>query len=325
MSVKVASVNEGKPIISPMVSLNVVKSLSPTSREPIKLSLSKAASNSSSKNPSNSSSKNPSNSSSKTPSNSSSNSTQKASSQNQKLSPQSSTSSSTASYDEDDTDTYKDDKQMVCNGSEANPEFTNCHVLTKTREKTLKPDLRAAGFSPEIVMKADEIFLQMNSGPKRGVRRRQLMFFCVQSAYNELRIPEDPQHLAHMCSITNSEISKAYSMCSPSKVGYKPRCVFWLPEDYLRMYYQKMVDRDIIAHNPKVLEDLYKICAEVMRASPELKEEKPQNCAQSILLYYLEIQNYTLDKNKFNEIFNKSEASITKIKNKVRSAYTSSP
>ena len=306
MSVKVASVNEGKPIISPMVSLNVVKSLSPTSREPIKLSLSKPASNT----PSNSTQKNPpSNSTQKNPPTPSSNSS----------------SSSTASYDEDDTETYKDDKQLVCNGSEANPEFTNCHVLTKTREKTLKPDLRAAGFSPEIVMKADEIFLQMNSGPKRGVRRRQLMFFCVQSAYNELRIPEDPQHLAHMCSITNSEISKAYSMCSPSKVGYKPRCVFWLPEDYLKMYYQKMVDLDIIASNPQILQDLYKICVEVMRVSPELKDEKPQSCAMSICLYYLEIQNYTLDKNKFNEIFNKSEASITKIKNKVRSAYTSSP
>jgi hypothetical protein len=237
----------------------------------------------------------------------------------------SSSGSTRASYDEDDTETYKEDKQVVCNGSEANPEFTNHHVLTKTREKTLKADFRAAGFSPEIVTKADEIFLQMNSGPKRGVRRRQLVFFCVQSAYNELRIPEDPSFLAEKIGITQSEISKAYSMCSPSKVGYKPPCTFWYPEDYLKMYYQKMADRDIIAKNPKVLDDLYKICSEVMRVSPELKHEKPQNVGQSICIFYLEMQNYTLDKNKFNEIFNKSEASITKIKTKVRLAYTSSP
>ena len=286
MSVKVVAVNEGKPLVLSVVSRDIVKSLSPVSKEPIKLSISKTQT---------------------------------------KPSPQSSSSSSTASYDEDDTETYKEDKQVVCNGSEANPEFTNCHVLTKTREKTLKPDLRACGFSPEIVMKADEIFLQMNSGPKRGVRRRQLMFFCVQSAYNEMKIPEDPNSLATKCGISNSEISKAYSMCSPSKVGYKPPCIFWVPEDYLKMYYQKMVDLEIIAHNPQILEDLSKICGEVMRVSPELKQEKPMSVAMAVLLYRFEIQNYTLDKNKFNEIFNKSEASITKIKNKVRSAYTSSP
>ena len=304
MSVKVASANEDKAPILSGVSRDVVKSLSPVSKIPIKLSISKPPSHSPSQ--TNSSAKNI------------------QTQNNAKPSPQSSSNSS-ASYDEDDTETYKEDKQVVCNGSEQNPEFTNCHVLTKTREKTLKPDLMACGFSPEIVMKADEIFLQMNSGPKRGVRRRQLMFFCVQSAYNEMRIPEDPGRLAAKCCISASEISKAYSMCSPSKVGYKPPCIFWKPEDYLRMYYQKMVDLDIFAHNKQILEDLYKICEEVMRVSPELKDEKPQNCAMSILLYLCEIQNYTLDKNKFNEIFNKSEASITKIKNKVRSAYTSSP
>ena len=313
MSVKVASANEDKAPILSGVSRDVVKSLSPVSKNPIKLSISKPP-------PQNSSVKNA------TQTNSSEKNTQMQKNTTQKASPSSnSSSSSTASYDEDDTETYKEDKQVVCNGSEQNPEFTNCHVLTKTREKTLKPDLMACGFSPEIVMKADEIFLQMNSGSKRGVRRRQLMFFCVQSAYNEMRIPEDPGRLAAKCCISASEISKAYSMCSPSKVGYKPPCIFWKPEDYLRMYFQKMVDLDIFAHNKQILEDLYKICEEVMRVSPELKDEKPQNCAMSILLYLCEIQNYTLDKNKFNEIFNKSEASITKIKNKVRSAYTSSP
>ena len=315
MSVKVASANEDKAPILSGVSRDVVKSLSPVSKNPIKLSISKPSSQST-----NSSAKNA------TQTNSSEKNTQMQKNTTQKASPSSnSSSSSTASYDEDDTETYKEDKQVVCNGSEQNPEFTNCHVLTKTREKTLKPDLMACGFSPEIVMKADEIFLQMNSGPKRGVRRRQLMFFCVQSAYNEMRIPEDPGRLAAKCCISASEISKAYSMCSPSKVGYKPPCIFWKPEDYLRMYYQKMVDLDIIASNPQILQDLYKICVEVMRVSPELKDEKPQNVSQAVCLYFLEIQNYTLDKNKFNEIFNKSEASITKIKNKVRSAYTSSP
>ncbi len=228
-----------------------------------------------------------------------------------------------ASYDEDDVENYFEDKQTVCNGSEANPEFTNCHVLHKVKEKSLKTDLKAAGFSAEIVMKADEIFLQMKSGLKRGVRRRQLMFFCVQSAYNELRIPEDPNRLALLCGITSSEISKAYSMCSPAKVGYKPPAVFWKPEDYLKMYFQKIVDMDIIAFDKNVLEDLKKICSEVMTNDPQLNEEKPQICASAILTFYLQLQGYTLDKKKYVEIFNKSDMSILKVKAKIAAAYNS--
>ena len=234
-----------------------------------------------------------------------------------------STSSSKSSYDEDDTENYFEDKQTVCNGSEANPEFTNCHVLHKVKEKSLKTDLKAAGFSAEIIMKADEIFLQMNSGLKRGVRRRQLMFFCVQSAYNELRIPEDPNRLAVLCGITSSEISKAYSMCSPAKVGYKPPAVFWKPEDYLKMYFQKIVDMDIIAFDKQVLFDIQKICDEVMKNDPQLRHEKPQVLAASIISFYLTLQNYTLEKKKYVEIFNKSDMSILKIKAKVCSAYNS--
>lgn len=226
-----------------------------------------------------------------------------------------------SSYDEDDTDTYFEDKQYVYNGSETNPEFTNRHVLSKNKEKSLKGDLKAAGFSPEIVQKADEIFSKMDSGLKRGVRRRQLMFFCVRSAYDELGIPEDPNRLASICGITNSEISKANSMCSPSKTNYKPPSKFWQPKDYLPPYFQKMVDLDIIAYNKDVLIDIEKICCEVMDNNIELREEKPQAVAAAVIVFYLQLHNYVLEKKRYLEIFNKSDMSIQKIKNKVAAAY----
>lgn len=228
---------------------------------------------------------------------------------------------SKSSYDEDDTANYFEDKQHVFNGTEVNPEFSNRHVLSKAKEKSLKTDLKAAGFPPEIVMKADEIFSQMNSGLKRGIRRKQLMFFCVQCAYNEMRIPEDPNRLAAICGITSSEISKAYSMCSPSKVGYKPASIFWKPEDYLRLYFKRIVDLDIISFNDDVLEEVKKICDEVMNKSIELKDEKPQAVAAAVLVFYLQLHNCVLEKKKYVEIFNKSDMSIQKVKNKVASAY----
>jgi hypothetical protein len=155
---------------------------------------------------------------------------------------------SSASYD-DDYQNYFEDRQECYNGSEQNPEFTNHHVLTKTskqKEKTLKPDLTEKGFAPEIIEKADEIFSQMESGLKRGIRRKQLMFFCVHEAHNTLRIPQDPCHLAKLCDINKSQMIKAFSMCSPSKTNYKSSPVKWKPKDFIKEYYDKIIDLDLI-------------------------------------------------------------------------------
>ena len=227
------------------------------------------------------------------------------------------------SYDENDYENYVEDRQHVYNGSEQHPEFTKTHVLTKNKVRSLKPALESAGFPAEIVIKADEIFSQMESGLKRGSRMRQLMFFCVHSAYNCMRIPEDPTHLANMCGITTSEISKAFSMCSPAKSNYKPPNIQWEPKDYLKFYYNKIVELDILAFNDDVLTDIENICYEVMEKSLDLKDEKPQTVAAAVLVFYLSLHNCAIDSKKYNEIFNRSSMTICKIKNKVSQAYNS--
>jgi transcription initiation factor TFIIIB Brf1 subunit/transcription initiation factor TFIIB len=227
------------------------------------------------------------------------------------------------SYDENDYENYFEDKERVCDGSEQHPEFTKNHVLTKNKEKSLKKDLEAAGFPPEIVVKADEIYGQMDSGLKRGAKYRQLMFFCVHAAYNTLRIPEDPSNLARMCNISVSEISKAFSMCSPSKTNYKPPCIHWEPRDYLKFYYKKIIDLDIISFHDGVLEDINSICSEVMEKNRELKDEKPQTVAAAVLVFYLQLHGCAIDVKKYNEIFSRSQMTIGKVKNKVALAYNS--
>jgi len=227
------------------------------------------------------------------------------------------------SYDEDDYDNYFEDHQRVYNGSEQNPEFTKNHVLTKNKERSLKKLLQNAGFPQEIVIQADDIFSQMDSGLKRGTRMKQLMFFCVHAAYNTLRIPEDPANLANMCGITTSEISKAFSMCSPSKTKYKAPIVNWKPKDYLKFYYNKIVDLDIISFHDNVLEEITSICSEVMSKNQELRDEKPQTVAAAVLVFYLSLHGCAIDAKKYNEIFSRSSMTIMKVKNRVALAYNS--
>ena len=224
---------------------------------------------------------------------------------------------------EDDYENYFEDRQHVCNGSEQHPEFTKQHNLTKTKEKSLKNDLKMAGFPSEIVIKGDEVFSQMNSGCKRGDRKNQQMFFCAHTAYNILRIPIDPADIASMCGIAPSEISKAFSMCSPSKTGYQAPSVEWEPKDYLKFYYKKIINLDIMEFDENVLYEIETICDEVMQKDEKLEDEKPQTVAAAMIVYYLYINGYAIEANKYTEIFGRSQMTIQKIRNKVSDAYNS--
>ena len=227
------------------------------------------------------------------------------------------------SYDEDDYENYFEDRQHVCNGSEQHPEFTKQHNLSKTKEKSLKNDLKLAGFPSEIIVKADEVFSKMNSGCKRGDRKNQQMFFCAHTAYNILKIPMDPADIASMCGIAPSEISKAFSMCSPSKTGYQAPSVDWEPKDYLKYYYQKIVNLDIMEFDENVIPFIEGMCDEIMEKDKKLEDEKPQTVGSAIMVYYLQMNGYAVDVNKYSEIFGRSQMTIQKIKKKVEEAYNS--
>ena len=225
------------------------------------------------------------------------------------------------SYDYDDC---IEDKQH-CYKSETNPEFTKNHVFNKGKykERSLKEELRKANFPSEIVIKADEVFTQMQSGLKRGVGRKQLMFFCVQTAYNLLNIPEDPAQLAQMCGLTQSEMTKASSICSASKVNYQPPPKRWLPQDFLKTYFDKIMDMDIVNFSDSALDEIVAICDEIMENGRELYDEKPQTVAAAVIVFYLGLHGCAIEKKRYNEIFARSEMTVTKLKNKVATYYNS--
>jgi transcription initiation factor TFIIIB Brf1 subunit/transcription initiation factor TFIIB len=235
------------------------------------------------------------------------------------------TLSSESQSNEDDYENYFEDRQQVFDGTQEQAcEFTNHHVIRRTKEKSIKNDLKKAGFPHEIIIKADEVFIQMDCGLKRGSKTKgQLLYFCVQSAYNLLNIPEDPCKIASMCGISNSEISKANSMCSPSKTKFKAPLKNWTPQDYLATYFQKLLELEIINFKDDALIDIENICNEVMSKCDELKDEKPQTVAAATIVFYLELHNCAINKSRYNEIFSKSEVTICKLKKKIKEVYNS--
>jgi hypothetical protein len=218
---------------------------------------------------------------------------------------------------------YYEESQQICDGTEEHPEFTNHHILVKGKERSLKTDLKTCGFPPNIIAEADEVHSQMNTGLKRGARKRREMFFCVLTAYNNLGITVDPTQIAKMCKISPSEISKAISMCSPSKTNFKAPSVNKTPKDFLEGFVQKITELDIVSFSDDALNEIEIICEDVVKNSQELRDEKPQTVAAAIIVFYLQLHNCVIDRKKYNEIFSKSEMTILKIKNKVAIAYNS--
>lgn len=218
-----------------------------------------------------------------------------------------------------DDKNYYADVQRCYDGTEAHPEFTNRHSLPKNNENTLREELQKIGLPVQVICKADEIYNKLRAGTKRGRRRKQMMFFCVKSAFNELGMTEDPVVLAEMCGVSRSDISKAQSMCARTKSNYKAPIVSKVPSDFIKTFFKKI--ENSFNFSDGVLEEILDICEEVMENDEDLYDEKPQTVAAAIIVFYLEIHSEEINKKEYREIFGSSDMTINKIKDKVEQAY----
>lgn len=217
-------------------------------------------------------------------------------------------------------DEYYEDVEYFETGSESNPIYTTHHSVPRSNEKSIRPDLEKLGLPINIINVADSIYQSMSVGTKRGKRRRMLLFFCAFTAYNQEDIPVDPIWLANMCNLERSEISKALSMCSPAHTDFGSLSVRYSPKNFIPTYYKKLND-GWITFPEGALDEIYRMTDEVMKKSPDLRDEKPQTVAAAILVFYLYRDGYSIDKDKYNTIFGRSDMTINKIKKKVSEAY----
>lgn len=215
-----------------------------------------------------------------------------------------------------------EDNDYFDTGSESCPIYTTHHAIPRANEKTIRSDLEKLGLPTNIINVADTVYQNMSVGTKRGKRRRMLLFFCAFTAYNQEDIPVDPIWLSNICNLERSEISKALSMCSPSHTDFSTLSVKYSPKNFIPTYFKKLSD-GWIDFPESALDEIYKMTDEVLVKDPDLRDEKPQTVAAAILVYYLYRDGYSIDKDKYNAIFGRSDMTINKIKKKVSDAYNS--
>ena len=207
------------------------------------------------------------------------------------------------------------DRDKVANGTT----YTNSHAIPKRNEKSIRMDLEKLNLPSNIVNIADEIYQNMSIGTKRGKRRKMLLFFCAFHAYNRENLPVDPVWLITVCGLDRSSISKSLSMCSPVYTSSETPMVRYNPNQYIPVFFEKL--STWLTFPQGTLEDIYKMSDEIMEKDKTLQDEKPQTVAAAILVHYMKLHGYVIDKENYKTIFERSDMTINKIKKKVIAAY----
>lgn len=181
---------------------------------------------------------------------------------------------------------------------------TPLYLATKGSEKSILRDMDNIMIPDEIKVKAEEIFGKLNSATKRGNRRKQLVFFCIYNAYNELLLPQDPKQIASVVGIKNSEMTKALSMFSEAQTGYQPPAIHVTAIDLLPKYCDNLgLPSDMVT-------DILAFAQKILNVDTELKETFPQKVAAGILLYYATTNGINLNKKEYAKMIQLSEVTI---------------
>jgi transcription initiation factor TFIIIB Brf1 subunit/transcription initiation factor TFIIB len=177
-------------------------------------------------------------------------------------------------------------------------------VKLKASEKSLKNDLLKLPYPEDIKNKAEEIFQRLNTTTRRGRRRKQLVFFCIYSAYKELGLAKDPKGIAITIGIKPSSTARAVAMYSESQTGYRSKDIDIDPLSYIPEYCEQLQILDMA-------EPCIEFCkGEILERFYELSDRSPQKIACGFLCYFLDANGFEVDFKKIAQVVGLSAATI---------------
>ena len=166
-------------------------------------------------------------------------------------------------------------------------------------------ELEPYSLSDEIRREALDVYRNIIKLKRKGQRRKHLQFFCLYTAYNQLKIPQDPLALAQLIKLDRSDITRALSIFSCVQTGYKAApSMYKTPKDLLPVYTSKMQLSDELSA------DVLTFGNDILTKNPNLAERCPQKIAAAILQYYLGMQGYDIDKAEYAAMIGVSEGTL---------------
>jgi transcription initiation factor TFIIIB Brf1 subunit/transcription initiation factor TFIIB len=184
---------------------------------------------------------------------------------------------------------------------------------TKTVDKGINKELLALGFSNEISVKANELYMIVTKETiKRSNFRKGIMFACVFHSFIMIGKPQTTDYISNILKISKRSISKGftyYGLNYPKDRLEKQ--VYITAEHYIpRILNELKVTKE---HVEKVLA-LYN---KIKDKSYLLNTSNPQSIGSGFVYYYLKKLNADINPTKFGEQVKLSEITITRIANEI--------
>lgn len=218
-------------------------------------------------------------------------------------------------YDSD-TDYETNDDGTVYEIESVKLSSDNIDISRRIIDRSILPDIEEMAFPDVVKAKANEIHSKFRISTKRGERRKRMIFFCIYHAYKDLDIPPDNVHISRIIGIDVKSIGKAFTECAPPNTGYIPRHKTIKSTDYISSYFY------LTGLSEQNCDDVISMAKGIIQKDKTLKDEIPQIVAAGILLYFMEINGVTSDRD-FPAALGKSALTLSNMKKKVEAVHNS--
>lgn len=227
--------------------------------------------------------------------------------------PAAGSSSMVAEHPLDETDRHFDIEEIKHQAA-----ATSATLASRPRESTLLSEIASFQLPDNVRIQAQEVARRLKLPIRRGKKRRQLLFYCLYSAYAELNIVQDPVTIALMVGIERSQIGRALSLFSEAQTGYAPPMHIASAVDFVPRYAEQM---GLQAH---IIGDLVSIAQAVIERDSELAESYPQKVAAAIVSYYLSLNNlFSVSSSNLTLLSGFSEPTIKSVVKRVAAVHNS--
>ena len=197
----------------------------------------------------------------------------------------------------------------------SNLEFsTDTYSCTKKYEKSILKDMKDMAFPEEIKSRANQIYLEMNIPTKKKGKRKQLIYFCITSAYKEYNIPFIPNEIAARVGITLRMASKSKSLYSSVITGYNVKGKRFNPIDYIPVLYPYIGIKEGHEETLKYITNI------IINKDNRILNSTPHIVTAGIILYFIEIIGMEYNGN-LEQILGVSRTKLYDTKNKIRKIY----
>lgn len=180
-------------------------------------------------------------------------------------------------------------------------------------EFSIRSELVNKGLSDDVIDEAVNISNTLKVTPRKGDKKKELIFLCVYYAYKNLNKPETPRNIDILLNFPikkiQSKLNKFNYQGSYNIVSF----VDMIPRCCIDLKVSEEYQQDILKFGEKINKTIAK--------SSILNEKFPHDVAYCIVLFYLNIHGYCLDIDFIKDKTGMSTTSINIINKEIANTY----